>query len=97
MTQEQPPQPPKPEQQTNQLSEQQIIDNILKNMPSTEQVEVALPSKNKFYTLTDPARPISIRPMTFEDEREMMSNKTGGANVLNMLLSRCVSNVDGGS
>jgi len=97
MTEQQPPQPPKPEAQLNQLSEQQIIDNILKNMPSTEQVEVDLPSKNKFYTLKDPAKKISVRPMTFEDEREMMSNKNGGADVLNMLLTRCVDNIDVGS
>ena len=87
------PQPPKPEQDLNKLSEQQIIDNILQNMPSTDEIVVEVPSRNKFYKLTDPGKPITLRPMTFEDERAMMSNKRGGADVLNMLLTRCVSNI----
>jgi len=82
----------KPQEQINKLSEQQIIDNILANMPSTEEIAVEVPSLNKFYTLQDPGKPISLRPMTFEDEKIMMSN-VGGVDTLNVLLSRCVSNI----
>ena len=39
----------KPQEQINKLSEQQIIDNILANMPSTEEIAVEVPSLNKFY------------------------------------------------
>ena len=34
-------------QKLNSLSEQQIIDDILKNMPSNDEVEVELPSYNR--------------------------------------------------
>jgi hypothetical protein len=102
MTQ-QPPQPPgtpspqKSQEMLNKMSEQSIIDSILKNMPTSDEVEVLLPSKNKFYSLIDPSKPITLRPMTFEDERAMMSNKNVNIDVLNTLLSRCVSNIQIGS
>jgi len=79
---------------TKDLSEQQIIDNILKNMPATDEVEMVLPSKNRFYSLIDPAKPITIRAMTFEDEKAMMSKKNINTDVLNLLLTRCVSNIN---
>ena len=88
---------PKPQEQINQISEQQIIDNILKNMPSNDEVAVELPSKNKFYNLVDPSKPISLKPMTFDDERAMMSKKSGGSDIINILLSRCMTNLDVGS
>jgi hypothetical protein len=81
-------------QKLNSLSEQQIIDDILKNMPSNDEVEVELPSYNRFYSLQDPAKPITVRPMTFEDERSMMSKKNHNVDVLNGLLAKCVSNID---
>ena len=78
------------------LSEQQILDSILEHMPSVDTVEVDIPSKNRFYNLQDAAKKVSLRPMTFEDERAMMSNKNPNVDSLNMLLSRCVSNIDVG-
>ena len=89
--------PPTPQEQINQVSEQQIIDNILKNMPSNDEVAVELPSKNKFYSLVDASKPISLKPMTFDDERAMMSKKGGGSDIINILLSRCMINLDVGS
>ena len=86
-----------PEEKLNKLSEQQIIDNILANMPSSEEVPIEVPSKNRFYKLQDPAKPLALRPMTFEDERSMMSNKNVNVDVLNNLLNRCLSNIDVGS
>jgi len=83
----------KPQEQINKLSEQQIIDKILENMPSTEEIEVKVPSLNKFYTLQDPGKSLSLRPMTFEDEKVMMS-KSGGVDPLNVLLTRCLSNIN---
>ena len=97
MTESAPPTPPMPMPDAGKLSEQQIIDDILGNAPSQEEVVVELPSKNRFYTLQDPAKPISLRPMTFEDERKMMSNKNNNIDVLNVLLGRCVSNIDVGA
>ena len=97
MTEQQPPKPQMPQEQINKLSEQQIIDDILKNAPTQDEVEVELPSKNRFYKLQDPAKPITLRPMTFDDERKMVSNKNVNVDVLNILLGRCVSNIDVGS
>jgi hypothetical protein len=94
---EQPAAAPKAQEQLNKMSEQQIIDDILKNAPSQEEVAVELPSKNKFYKLADPAKPITLRPMTFEDERKMVSKTNVNIDVLNILLNRCVSNIDVGS
>lgn len=92
-----PPTPPMPQPNPGQVSEQKIIDDILKNAPSQEEVPMDLPSKNRFYTLQDPTKPITLRPMTFEDERKMTSNKNVNIDVLNILLGRCVSNIDVGS
>ena len=89
--------PSKPQEQINKLSEQQIIDDILAGAPSTAEIAIEVPSMNKFYTLQDPAKPISLRPMTFDDERAMMSNKNVNIDVLNVLLSRCISNIEVGS
>jgi hypothetical protein len=79
------------------LSDDQIIEQILGKMPTTEEVSVNLPSNNKFYKLLDPGKPITVRAMTFEDERAMMSKKNVNIDVLNILLTRCVSNINIGS
>ena len=77
----------------NKLSESQLIDQILSNMPDTKEVEIDLPSKNKFYSLIDPNKGVSLRPMTFQDERSLISSKGGNMEALNKILDRCVSNV----
>ena len=96
MTEQQKIKTPKetPEDKLNKLSEDQIIAKLLENVPSIEEVAIELPSRNKFYNLQDPSKPITIRPMTFNDERAMMSNKNVNVDVLNVLLSRCVSNIN---
>ena len=83
-----------PDTRIKKLSEKEIIDTILVNMPTTEEVPVKLPSNNKFYSLMDPAKPITVRAMTFEDERAMMSHKNVNVDILNTLLTRCVSNIN---
>jgi len=70
-----------------------IIANLLANMPSNDSVEVRLPSEGRFYSLPDPSKPITVRPMTFKDEKAMMSSQSG-SDIINTLLSRCVSNVN---
>ena len=80
--------------QVKNLSEQQLVDSILEHMPSNDEVAVELPSKNKFYNLKEASKPISLRPMTFEDEKAMVSTKNMGKDILNMVLSRCISNIN---
>jgi hypothetical protein len=93
MTEKQEKEPAKPRAE---FSEKQIIDDILKNVPSSDAIEVDLPSQNRFYKLVDAGKPITLRAMTFEDERNMMSKKNVNVDVLNTLLGRCLENVDVG-
>lgn len=93
---EQTAKPQKPAEQLNKMSEKQILDDLLKNVPDSTAIEVHLPSKNKFYSLKDSSKPITLRPMTFEDEKAMLSKKNVNVDVLNILLSRCLENLDVG-
>ena len=83
-----------PMEASKKMSDQQIIDDILKERPSNDEIELDLPSKNRFYTLPEPSKPITLRPMTFEDEKSMLSKKNGGTDIINRLLTRCLSNIE---
>ena len=76
----------------NDDAKQQIIDEILKNAPPAYEVELTLPSEGKGYKLIEPESPITLRPMTFEDEKALASTPKG-QDPVNTLLSRCLSNV----
>jgi hypothetical protein len=86
----------KPEDKLNKQTEKQILATLLKNVPSNDAVPVSVPSKNRFYNLIDSAKPISLRPMTFDDEKAMLSKKNANQDVLNVLLGRCINNIDVG-
>lgn len=70
----------------------EAINSILKDLPKTPIVEVTLPTRNRFYTLQDPSKPITIRAMEWTDEQAILS--ANGVNSLNILLSRTVNNVN---
>jgi hypothetical protein len=70
----------------------EIIKDLLKELPTDTAVEVLLPSECKVYDLIDPGVPVSIRPMTFEDEKNIVGAKKG-EDPINLVLNRCVSNV----
>lgn len=74
-----------------------VIKDLLAKAPLQEKITVELPSHNKFYKLIEPSSPITLRPMNFEDEKSLVSNKNVNADVLNILLGRCVSNISIGS
>ena len=46
-------------------AKQDIITELLKELPTDTAVVVDLPSENRLYTLEEPGAPITIRPMTF--------------------------------
>jgi len=71
---------------------QEIVDEILKELPSDAAIEVEMPSENKLYTLEDKDMPITLRPMTFEDEKHLVSAKSGD-DPINLILQRCISNI----
>jgi hypothetical protein len=79
-----------PETKTPKKTESQIIDELLSNIPSAADIPVDLPSRGKFYS----TGPITIRAMTFNDEKSMVSNTNVDIDVINTLLSRCVSNIN---
>jgi hypothetical protein len=73
-------------------AKQDIIDDLLKELPTDNVVEVELPSECKVYELEDPNMPVTIRPMTFEDEKSIVSAKKE-QDPVNLVLQRCVTNV----
>tara|TARA_R110000782_G_scaffold102791_4_gene190134 strand:+ start:4532 stop:5284 length:753 start_codon:yes stop_codon:yes gene_type:complete len=85
-----------PKTETPTKTEDEIIADLLANVPSSSDIPIDLPSRNMFYTLIDPAEPVTVRAMTFQDEKAMVSNKAGDIDIINTLLARCVSNVSVG-
>jgi hypothetical protein len=73
-------------------AKEKIIDDLLKDLPTNTAVEVELPSECKIYELEDPNMPVTIRPMTFEDEKSIVSAKKE-QDPVNLVLQRCVTNV----
>jgi hypothetical protein len=82
-------------EQTNQNMEakQEIIDELLRELPQDTAIEVELPSECRVYTLPDPGAPITIRPMTFEDEKALVSSKKE-QDPVNLILQRCTTNLN---
>lgn len=81
------------DKQQNNDAKQAVIDDILKELPTDTAVEVDLPSECRVYNLEDPGAPITIRPMTFEDEKALVS--AGKAqDPVNLVLQRCTTNIN---
>jgi hypothetical protein len=73
-------------------AKQKIIDDLLKEVPTDTTIAVDLPSECRVYTLEDEDMPITIRPMTFADEKAIVGAKKNDDPV-NLVLQRCVTNV----
>lgn len=73
------------------------IARLLENLP-TEQLELAVevPTRSKFYTLEDPDAPITVRAMKYEDERAVADARRKGVDAVNILLERCMNNIEVG-
>ena len=76
----------------NDEAKQAVIDEILKELPTDTAVEVELPSECRAYNLEDPGAPITLRPMTFEDEKALISSSKG-QDPVNLILQRCTTNI----
>jgi|2_EtaG_2_1085320.scaffolds.fasta_scaffold16643_2 hypothetical protein len=81
----------KTEPDIKNMSENDIIESILKKAPDTTYTEVELPSKGRFYDTGKST--LEVRPMTFADEKVVMSNANINKDTLNMLISRCVKGI----
>lgn len=73
-------------------SKQQIIDSILEKAPSESEIQIELPSENRAYNLPEEGSPITLRPMTFEDEKALLS-ASPEEDPMNIILSRCTKNI----
>ena len=73
-------------------AKQEIIDQLLSDVPSSTEIEVELPSECRVYNLEDESAPILMRPMTFEDEKHLVSAKAD-QDPVNLILQRCVTNL----
>jgi hypothetical protein len=73
-------------------AKQKIVDELLKDLPSNAAVEVDLPSENRVYTLDDPSLPVTLRPMTFDDEKALISSAPG-QDPVNIILQKCLGNL----
>lgn len=77
---------------TSDEAKQQIIANLLEEMPTDSAVELDLPSECRVYDLPNPGSPITMRPMTFEDEKILVTSKKG-TDPTNIILDRCCENI----
>ena len=71
-------------------SKEDIIADILKDVPSDTTIEVELPSECKAYNM-DGSEILKLRPMTFDDERSLIG--TGEGDPVNILLEKCFTGV----
>jgi len=78
----------------NTVEKDAAIEAILEFLPTESEIPLLPPSKNRFYTLKDPANPITIRPLTYEDERIAAKSQTAGGDILTILLDRCLNNIN---
>ena len=71
-------------------SKEDIINDILKDIPKDTTIQVELPSECRTYNI-DESDIITLRPMTFEDEKSIVGTK--GEDPVNLLLDRCLEGI----
>lgn len=72
-----------------------LVADILAEIPDDVEVKANFPSRGKFYERLDESKPITIRPLTFDDERYISNLKIkSGEQVINAIISRCISNMN---
>jgi len=77
------------------LTEEDEIANILEHLPSEVAVQIEVPSKGKFYGSNFDETKVSVRPMSFEDEKAIITAQNDPSiDGANLLLSRCVEGID---
>lgn len=71
-------------------SKEDIINDILKDIPTSTTIQVELPSECKAYNI-DESTIVTLRPMTFEDEKSLVG--TTGEDPVNLLLEKCLTGI----
>jgi len=65
------------------------LDDVFASLPTETEEIVDLPSKGKFYN----SQKITIRPMSFEDEKAMVMARKNKEDSINTILTRCVQGI----
>lgn len=73
-------------------NQDKLLDALLENLPGSNEVEVLLPSENRVYKLEDESKPVTVRPLTFEDEK--LISTSDSHDPTDLLLRRCVGNIN---
>ena len=68
------------------IGETPTIDSLFSNLPQEVEEQVLPPSKGKFYS----SKYLTVRPMTFDDEKALIVSRKEKADAVNTLLQRCV-------
>ena len=77
-----------------QDDDEKAINDILEFLPADTALDVTVPSKGQYYQTSNGATTIRVRPMTFDDEKALVTSKNSDIDPVNLILSRCVENVD---
>jgi hypothetical protein len=68
------------------------LSELFSNLPLESDLIVTLPSEGKFYE--DKNSQVTISPIKFEDEKQLVSSYKNNVNPINLLLTKCVKNLD---
>ncbi len=68
------------------------LDKLFGDVPLEADVIIKLPSEGRFYTNGKPE--VVISPIKFEDEKQLSTSVKNGINPINLMLSKCVKNMD---
>lgn len=77
--------------QNNNPEQPNVLDSLLENVPLETDVVVDLPSEGKFYRNFSQ---VTIKPMTFEDEKSVIASSKKGIDPINVLLENCVKGIN---
>jgi hypothetical protein len=61
-----------------------LVDDLLKDIPLSESIHIKLPS----------GRMVTMKPITFEEEKLMLRGGKGNEDIISMLLSKCLTDVE---
>lgn len=67
-----------------------ILSDLLENLPSDDFIDVEVPTKCLAYK----SKTISIKPITYEDEKAVINASKAGGDAVGTLLSRCIKGID---
>jgi hypothetical protein len=68
------------------------LEALFGDLPPEMDTVVALPSEGRFYK--NNSKMVTINSIKFEDEKQLASNIKNNENPVNLIISRCVKNVD---